>query len=96
MMVVLLILKILSGMEMADSGRRAQTVYEMPDHLGITLHNSEPGPIIAKCFRAQSESFQKSFFGDRFHHFTKDNKDLSKRLAGQMLIELGYETDVSW
>lgn len=44
-----------------------------------------------------SESFvRKGVAGDWKRHFTPDLKDRFKRHAGQVLIDLGYETDQSW
>jgi sulfotransferase family protein len=47
--------------------------------------------------REKSTSFyRKGIAGDWTNHFSQADKDLFKELAGDMLIELGYETDLNW
>jgi hypothetical protein len=40
--------------------------------------------------------FRKGVSGDWENHFTQDLKDRYKEEAGQALIELGYESDMTW
>lgn len=43
------------------------------------------------------ESFiRKGIVGDWRNHFTKESADIFDTLAGDMLVELGYESDRSW
>jgi hypothetical protein len=40
--------------------------------------------------------YRKGVAGDWKNHFTDEQKDVFKQLAGDMLIALGYEKDLSW
>jgi O-antigen biosynthesis protein len=40
--------------------------------------------------------FRKGMAGDWKHYFTKDDKQVFKQEAGELLIRLGYEKDLSW
>lgn len=40
--------------------------------------------------------WRKGIAGDWKNHFTNENKDLFKSIAGELLIELGYEQDTDW
>jgi Sulfotransferase family len=47
--------------------------------------------------REQSTSFyRKGIAGDWTNHFSQADKDVFKELAGDMLVELGYEKDLAW
>lgn len=45
---------------------------------------------------AHGETQRKGIVGDWRNHFTQDHKDYFKEVAGQVLIDLGYETDLNW
>lgn len=40
--------------------------------------------------------FRKGIIGDWKNHFTEDHKKLFKEVAGQLLIQEGYEKDLEW
>jgi hypothetical protein len=40
--------------------------------------------------------YRKGVAGDWKNHFTADDKELFKEIAGDLLIRLGYESDLSW
>jgi hypothetical protein len=40
--------------------------------------------------------YRKGVAGDWKNHFTEEDKRAFKALAGDMLIRLGYERDLSW
>jgi hypothetical protein len=47
--------------------------------------------------RERSTSFyRKGIAGDWTNHFSQTDKDIFKELAGDMLVELGYEKDLDW
>lgn len=41
-------------------------------------------------------TFRKGQTGGWKKHFTSDQKKLFKKVAGQLLIDLGYEKDFNW
>lgn len=44
----------------------------------------------------RSTTFRKGKSGEWREHFSARNKDLFKQVAGDLLVQLGYETDLNW
>ena len=64
-------------------------------HLGLTLSDTII-TFIAKGLFGNSNTFREGKIGAWKEHFTQEHKDLFKKHAGQILIDLGYETDFNW
>ena len=65
-------------------------------HLGMRLTPDDIDCVIEKAFNPKSPTFRKGLIGDWKSHFTPEHKDAFKRVAGQLLIDLGYEKDFEW
>jgi hypothetical protein len=70
--------------------------------IGISNHVARPvGPdeadgLAARTWSTNSSTFRKGTIGDWRNHFTEEHKDAFKALAGDLLIDLGYESDLDW
>ena len=70
--------------------------------IGISAHVARPvGPdeadrLAAKTWSASSSTFRKGAIGDWRNHFTDEHKAAFKDIAGDLLVELGYESDLDW
>lgn len=64
-------------------------------HMGeeITLEKAE---IIAKNLFGNTQTFREGKIGSWKKHFSEQQKEAFKKIAGQLLIDLGYEKDLNW
>lgn len=51
---------------------------------------------IAEGLFGSSRTFRSGKIGSWRTHFTPEHKELFKKVAGQLLIDLGYEKDMNW
>ena len=52
---------------------------------------------ISNCiWTPKSNTFRKGVIGDWKNHFNDEHKIMFKKIAGQHLISMGYETDFNW
>ena len=65
-------------------------------HLGLNLATEGINNIAGKIFNKKSATFRKGVIGDWRHHFSDNHKKLFKEIAGQLLIEYGYEKSYDW
>jgi hypothetical protein len=65
-------------------------------HIGRPLIAEAAAALARKTWSAKSSTFRKGVIGDWRNHFTEEHKSIFKELAGQQLIELGYERDLKW
>lgn len=66
---------------------------------GFCLHTSRETAIqklTAAIQPKKSFTFRKGEAGNWREHFTLEHKDLFKEIAGDLLIQLGYETSLDW
>ncbi len=86
-----------------------ETVTSLGNSLGLTRNNSPIQPIqvdrqrivrAIKCaLGIQRSSAVLPYYGNSktwFSHFSEADKDFFKKIAGQVLIDLGYEKDMDW
>lgn len=64
-------------------------------HLGYNLSNDEIKEIQSKLFGG-TWTFREGKIGSWKEHFTLEHKKAFKKVAGQLLIDLGYEKDLNW
>jgi hypothetical protein len=64
-------------------------------HLGIQLSDEQMSKIIQDLF-GKSRTFRKGQIGSWREQFTPEQKELFKKVAGDLLIYLGYEKDYNW
>jgi len=65
-------------------------------HVGLSLTSDQIREVGAKLFGQGSKTFRKGQVGGWREHFRDEHKAAFKRVAGQYLIELGYERDLNW
>ena len=78
----------------AETQREA--VHKLASFLGIDLDEAMLNEIASRIFQRSSTTFRKGVIGDWRNHFTAEHKAAFKRQAGELLLELGYEDDLSW
>jgi hypothetical protein len=82
----------------AGGGTRAAQIAEVGNiarHLGARVTQQQVESIADRLF-GSTATFRKGEIGDWRNHFTPEHKAAFKRVAGQMLIDLGYEQDLDW
>lgn len=81
--------------------QRTQTLTHIMNHLldKVPLHTS-PNLILDSLESAinptKSPTFRSGKTGDWKKHFTDEHKDIFKKVAGDLLVRLGYEKDNNW
>ena len=65
-------------------------------HLGMALDTTTVEYIAANVYYRKSSTFRKGIVGDWMNHMTPEHKAAFKEVAGQLLIDLGYEADEDW
>jgi hypothetical protein len=78
----------------AETQREA--IQKLASFLGIDLDEATLNEIAQRIFQRSSTTFRKGMIGDWRNHFTAEHKAAFKRQAGELLLELGYEDDLSW
>ncbi len=79
-----------------DEERQLNAIESICDYLGIAISPQEKRDIAGKLFYRKSETFRKGVIGDWKHHFSEEHKRAFKEIAGQLLVDLGYESDEKW
>lgn len=73
-----------------------EAIRRLAEYLGV-MHDEETIERIAlKVYDPRSSTFRKGSTGDWKHHLSPEHKEAFKRVAGQLLVELGYEQDQNW
>jgi hypothetical protein len=83
---------------MGGGTREAQheEIRKIGTHLGMQLDAPTVEHIATNAFYRKSSTFRKGAIGDWANHMTPEHKAAFKEVAGQLLIDLGYEVDVDW
>lgn len=72
-----------------------QVIKDIIEHMGIPSHTRDIAKITKNLF-GRSLTFYKGQIGSWEQEFSEDHKKLFKEIAGQLLIDLGYEQDCNW
>ncbi|RMD58849.1 hypothetical protein D6833_12355 [Candidatus Parcubacteria bacterium] len=64
-------------------------------HLKIRCSSRDIEQIAAQIFGG-THTFRKGVISDWRNHFSEEHKRVFKEIAGQLLIDLGYEQDYDW
>ena len=78
----------------AESQRGA--IAKIARHLDMELDTEEIEGVAAGLFSRRSRTFRKGQIGDWRNRFTSEHKAAFKEVAGQLLVDLGYEPDLDW
>ena len=78
--------------------RQAQhsEIRRMAAHLDMELDTATVDSIAASIYYRKSSTFRKGIVGDWMNHMTPEHKAAFKQAAGQLLLDLGYETHYDW
>lgn len=72
-----------------------QEIRNISDHCGLSLAHNDILSIQQNLFGGTG-TFRNGMIGEWKSHFTEDDKVMFKKVAGQLLIDLGYEKDFNW
>ena len=78
-----------------DWETQLETIQKIADHLGITV-TEEKIERVARNLFGGTGTFRKGQIGAWKKHFKEHHKQAFKAIAGQLLVDLGYETDFDW
>jgi len=73
-----------------------QEIKRMAEHLDVNMSLAEIEDMAGGIFDQEAATFRKGMIGDWQNHFTSEHTRAFKEVAGQLLIELGYEKDFDW
>ena len=73
-----------------------QEINNIIQHLGVSLSENAIEQIQADLFGGTGVIFRTGQIGEWKKYFTEDDKNTFKEVAGQLLIDLGYEQDFNW
>jgi Sulfotransferase domain len=79
-----------------DRECQAREIMRIADHLEVDLSQNDVTRICTEVFDIASPTFRKGVIGDWRNQFTATHKQAFKEVAGQLLIDLGYESDFDW
>lgn len=79
-----------------DDQRQLAEVRKISMAVERPLNNGQLLQISQRVFTRKSRTFRKGQIGDWANSFTPQHKDVFKQVAGQQLIDLGYEKDLDW
>lgn len=71
-------------------------IRRVAEYLGIALSEDMVEHIARRLYHRHSRTFRRGAIGDWKNYFTPAHKEAFKRVAGELLIELGYESDPDW
>jgi len=76
--------------------RQLNEIRAIAKQVGRPLTLPEAEGVARKTWSTTSPTFRKGTIGDWRNHFRPEHKTAFKELAGQALVELGYETSMDW
>lgn len=72
-----------------------ETIKKIANHAGIEITDKKIESVTKNLFGG-TFSFRRGQIGGWKRYFTEDHKKAFKEVAGQLLIDLGYEKDFNW
>jgi hypothetical protein len=72
-----------------------RTIKKLAEHLGYCLSWERIKEISDTVF-GNSATFRRGQIGDWKSYFSEENKDLFKKVMGDILVDLKYERDFKW
>ena len=79
-----------------DDRQQLAEVKKIAEAVNRPLGGEQLNEISQKVFTRKSRTFRKGQIGDWSNSFTREHKEVFKEIAGQQLIELGYEQSFDW
>lgn len=78
-----------------DDEMQLSEIIAIARHMGFYI-NRQQALVIAKDLFGKSATFREGKIGAWKKYFLKRHKIAFKKIAGQLLIDLGYEKDLNW
>ena len=72
------------------------TIQLLADHTNIQLSAKEINQIVNNVYTPESPTFRRGIIGSWRDEMTNSQIKKVKEIAGQLLIDLGYETNLDW
>lgn len=72
-----------------------RTIQQIAKHIGLKLSREQLEHVKKQLFGGTG-TFRKGVIGQWKRYFTDEHKKVFKEVAGQLLIDLGYEKDMEW
>lgn len=72
---------------------QVEEILKLARHLGVSVDKQKAHRIALLC-QKEEETYKNN--GTWKQAFTQEHKELFKEVAGQLLIDLGYEKDLNW
>lgn len=79
-----------------DAGVQREVIQRIGSHVGRPLDEDSAAAVADRMYSPSSSTFRKGEIGDWRNHFTDDHRREFARVAGDLLIALGYEDDTDW
>lgn len=79
-----------------DDETQRQEVARIARAVDRPLADEQIETLRSRVFSTRSRTFRKGMIGDWKNHFTQAHKDAFKEVAGQALVDLGYEDGLDW
>ena len=79
-----------------DDERRLTSIEQIGAHLGRPLDRSTAAGVAERMYSRSSSTFRKGEIGDWRNHFTDVHRAAFKEVAGDLLVQMGYEDDTDW
>jgi hypothetical protein len=76
--------------------RQIYEVLKIANHLDLKISPEQTNHIVDNTFNRNSLTFRNGKIGDWKENLNDSNRNLFKDIAGELLIELGYEKNFDW
>ena len=78
------------------SGKQLDEIKRIADFVERPISNEHAQRLAQNMYSRGSLTYRKGIIGDWQNHFTEDHRRVFKRVAGDILIRLGYEKNGDW
>ncbi len=79
----------------SDETQRRE-IESIANHINRTLSPGDVQRIARKTWSQDSSTFRKGVIGDWKNHFNDAHREAFKRVAGQEIVDLGFEQNLDW
>lgn len=79
-----------------DHARQLAAIGSLAEFIGVELPPAGAAYIAGQLFNRNANTFRKGAIGDWRNYFTPAHIAAFKAMAGQALVEQGYEDDLAW
>lgn len=80
----------------SDLNQKADIIAHLYNFLGVALNRESIKGIAEKSISKKSVTFRSGKIGKWKNHFSDENISLFKEIAGDQIIQLGYERNNNW